>query len=341
LYAFNLIIISFFLLPIVFFFKNKYKHIFIISSIALFFSIYLYGSYQINNNNNFLKEKTINKINVKVISPNFRLKFNLSDKEVEKSLTSLIRISDPSAEKETLFIWPEGVFTGVYFDELKKYKYLIEKNFSPKHTIIFGTNTRSENSSNFYNSFIAVNNKFEIVYKYDKKKLVPFGEFLPYETLLNSIGLKKITQGFGSFSRGKEQTNMIVGNVKLLPLICYEIIFPEIIQKYKGSTNLIINISEDGWFGNTIGPQQHFTKAMYRAIENNIFLIRSANKGISAFIDNRGKVIKALSPTETGSIELDVSILEITTKNKNDLIFFVLLITYSFIFLILRKYEKK
>ena len=134
---------------------------------------------------------------------------------------------------------------------------------------------------------------------------------------------------------------MIVDKAEILPLICYEIIFPEILQNYKKNTNLIINISEDGWFGNTIGPFQHFIKAKYRAIENNVFLIRSANKGISAFIDNKGNVIKALSSTEAGSIELDVPILNTKTKNKNDLIFYLLLITYTFIFLLLRKYEKK
>ena len=133
---------------------------------------------------------------------------------------------------------------------------------------------------------------------------------------------------------------MIVDKAEILPLICYEIIFPEILQNYKKNTNLIINISEDGWFGNTIGPFQHFIKAKYRAIENNVFLIRSANKGISAFIDNKGNVIKALSSTEAGGIELDVPILNTKTKNKNDLIFYLLLITYTFIFLLLRKYEK-
>ena len=104
---------------------------------------------------------------------------------------------------------------------------------------------------------------------------------------------------------------------------------------------MIVNISEDAWFGNSIGPHQHFSKAIFRSIENNTYLVRSANKGISAFINNNGVVIKRLEPNEIGNIELNVPLINNNFKNKNDLIFFALLITYSFIFLILRKYEKK
>ena len=79
-----------------------------------------------------------------------------------------------------------------------------------------------------------------------------------------------------------------------MPLICYEIIFTEFIQSSDINSNLIINISEDGWFGNSIGPYQHFAKAIFRSIENNSFLVRSANKGISAIINNKGEVIKKI-----------------------------------------------
>ena len=119
-------------------------------------------------------------------------------------------------------------------------------------------------------------------------------------------------------------------------MICYEIIFPEITQKSNKNTNLIVNISEDGWFGNSIGPHQHFVKAKFRAIENNSFLVRSANKGISAIINNKGEVEKKLDSSETGSIEMDIPIFKSEYKNKNDLIFFILLFTYLITFLIFK-----
>ena len=104
---------------------------------------------------------------------------------------------------------------------------------------------------------------------------------------------------------------------------------------------MIINISEDGWFGNSIGPYQHFSKSIFRAIEHNTFLIRSANKGVSAIINNKGEVVKRLNPNEAGHIQLEIPLLENKNKNKNDLIFFILLFTYIFIFYFTKKNNGK
>ena len=249
----------------------------------------------------------------------------------------MIRYSDPDPKKETLFIWPEGVFTGFNYSEIYQFKNLINNSFKEKHLILFGINTLNKNTGEYFNSLIVVNDKLKILYKYDKKKLVPFGEFLPFEIFFNKFGLKKITQGYGSFSQGKIQKNFILNNLNILPLICYEIIFPELSQKANEKTNLIVNISEDGWFGDSIGPHQHFAKAIFRSIENNSFLVRSANKGISAIINNKGEIIKELNTFETGSIEMDIPLLKSEYKNKNDLIFFILLFTYLSIFLIFKK----
>ena len=123
-------------------------------------------------------------------------------------------------------------------------------------------------------------------------------------------------------------------------MICYEIIFPDLIKKSDNNTNLIINISEDGWFGKTIGPDQHFIKSIFRAIENNTFLLRSTNKGVSAIIDNKGKIIKKLNRNEAGNIEYEVPLIK-SNKIKNDLIFFVLLFTYLLFFLIYKKQNAK
>jgi apolipoprotein N-acyltransferase len=187
---------------------------------------------------------------------------------------------------------------------------------------------------------LAVDSNFEIIQRYDKRKLVPFGEFLPFENFLNNFGLKKITEGHGSYLTGDKQDNFFIGKTNILPLICYEVIFTDFVQKSNASTNLVINISEDGWFGKSIGPDQHFAKSIFRAIENNTFLLRSTNKGVSAIIDNKGNIIKQLNRSEAGSIELDVPLIK-SKKIKNDLIFFVLLITYLLIFLIYKKKNVK
>ena len=340
LYAFNLIIITIFLLPIIFFFKIStfQKFLSLILTVLVIFGLFIYGNYEINKNKKKLKE-TDKKIFVKIISPNFELEYGLSEETIKQRLRKLIRFSDPIKSKKTLFIWPEGVFSGYSFDEISNFKELISKNFSKKHLIIFGSNKLDHSTKNLYNSMLIVDSNFEIVQSYNKRKLVPFGEFLPFEKLLHKLGFKKITEGYGSFLRGNKNNNLIIDELNILPLICYEVIFTDLIQKSNKNTNLIVNISEDGWFGNSIGPDQHFVKSVFRAIENNTFLLRSANKGFSAIIDNKGTVLKKMNRNEAGNIEFNVPLIE-SNKVKNDLIFFILLITYLIIFLINKKNEK-
>ena len=183
---------------------------------------------------------------------------------------------------------------------------------------------------------LVVNNNFDIIQSYKKIKLVPFGEFVPFENIFNIFGFKKITEGYGSFLKGEENKSLKIGKLNILPLICYEVIFPDLIKKSDKSTNLIINVSEDGWFGESIGPDQHFAKTILRAIENNTFLLRSANRGVSAIIDNKGNIIKKLNRKEAGNIEFEVPLIK-SNKIKNDLIFFILLITYLLFFLNYKK----
>ena len=342
LFAFNLIIVTIFTLPSILFFKISSKKKFFILFLSIFFFVgsYLFGNYQVNKNKNYLK--TIkDKINVKIISPNFNLEYGLNIDQVEEKLKKLIKYSQPNSNKKTLFVWPEGVFSGYSYNEILIFKELINKNFSENHFIIFGINKIKENTNTVYNSLLLVNNKLEIIQQYNKQKLVPFGEFLPYENLFNKLGLKKITEGHGSYQRGIKQKNIIIDRLSILPLICYEVIFTKFIQSATEDTNLIVNISEDAWFGDTIGPDQHYAKSLFRAVEKGTFFLRSANKGISAIIDNTGRPIKQLNRNEAGNIELQVPLIK--SKNiKNDLIFFILLITYLIIFNLKNKnYEKK
>jgi apolipoprotein N-acyltransferase len=343
-FSFNLICIIIYCSPLLLIFKKKLNFISLFFISLIFFGNFIYGSSIIKKNNENMTSLELNlenSISTKIISPSFDIKYNLSNSDLEKNLSNLIRYSAPETNKKTLFVWPEGVFTGFNFEQIKDYKALFEEAFSENHLILFGSNTIRQNSQKIdnFNSLIVVNSKLDIVFQYDKIKLVPFGEFLPYENILGKIGLKKITEGHGSFSKGTSSDIFTLGNLKMLPLICYEIIFPELSRNEK---NLIVNISEDAWFGNTIGPSQHFAKAIFRAIENNVYLVRSANKGFSAFIDNKGLVKKVLKPNERGAIELNVPIINnVPKKYKIDLIFFILLFTCVSTFIVLKKNEKK
>ena len=128
-------------------------------------------------------------------------------------------------------------------------------------------------------------------------------------------------------------------NKNILPLICYEIIYSGKIKNHNQLPDLIINISEDAWFGDSIGPYQHFSKAIYRAIEEGVFVARSANKGISAFIDPSGKVIKSLNTRESGNLEVYFPYFYKKTLFSiyGNKIFFLIIFLYILFFLILRK----
>jgi len=190
---------------------------------------------------------------------------------------------------------------------------------------------------------IVLNHKLEILSLYNKINLVPFGEFLPFEKILSKFGLKKITPGYSSFSSGDIRETINLGkkfNEKsILPLICYEIIYSGKIKKKNQLPDLVVNISEDAWFGRSIGPHQHFTKAIYRSIEEGVFIARSANKGISAFIDPNGRVLKSLNTGESGNIELNFPYFNQSTlfSNHGNKIFFLIILLYIFLTLTFKK----
>ena len=130
-------------------------------------------------------------------------------------------------------------------------------------------------------------------------------------------------------------------NRSILPLICYEIIYPGKIKTNNQFPDLVINISEDAWFGKSIGPYQHLSKAVYRSIEEGIFIARSANRGISGFINPNGKLIKSLSTGESGNIELNFPYFWEATLFSiyGNKIFFLMIFLYIFLTLIFKKFK--
>ena len=171
--------------------------IFLLLPLLLSF-LYIYGNYKINQN-----QKNINLVDknffVKVVSPNFNLKYGLTERELRERLKKIIRYSEPSKNTDTLFIWPEGVFGGYNFKEIKNLKKIFQSNFSKNHLILFGINRVSDEDGGIYNTMVIVNNELEILQEYKKQKLVPFGEFLPLEKLLNKLGIKKSLKDMGLF----------------------------------------------------------------------------------------------------------------------------------------------
>ena len=345
-YSLSLISITFFCIPFLFFKKktDTKNFFFLIICLTIFVGNYFYGTVKIKNSNYRFDEK----INVKIISPNFSLK-DYNNQSEEFQLKKLIKISDPEYNKKTLFIWPEGIFYESYLEEIKKYKNIFKNKFSKNHLIILGINnfvsSNDINNQRYFNSLVVLNHKLEFLSVYNKINLVPFGEFLPFEKILSKIGLKKITPGYSSFSAGEIRKTINLSNEFdkkiILPLICYEIIYSGKIKQQQQFPDLLVNISEDAWFGQSIGPYQHFSKAIFRAVEEGVFVARSANKGISAFIDPTGRIIKSLNTGESGNIELNFPYFNKSTffSNYGNKIFFLIIFLYIFLILIFKKFK--
>jgi apolipoprotein N-acyltransferase len=152
----------------------------------------------------------------------------------------------------------------------------------------------------YFNSLLVFGERGSLVAIYDKVHLVPFGEFLPMQPLLEAIGLRPLTRKRGRFEHGAVPRPLlrIPGLPALAPIICYEAVFPGAIIAGDERPGAILNVTNDGWFGNTTGPRQHLHQARVRAVEEGLPLIRAANNGISAMIDAQGRV--------TGRLDLDV-----------------------------------
>ena len=140
---------------------------------------------------------------------------------------------------------------------------------------------------------------------YDKIHLVPFGEYLPLQPLLEAIGLRQLTRLRGGFSAGSSPRPVldIPGLVKAIGLVCYEAIFPGAIVQGSVRPGVLVNVTNDGWFGNTTGPRQHLHQARVRAVEEGLPLVRAANNGISAVIDPYGRVTHRIDLNVRGSVD--------------------------------------
>ncbi|HEY8263861.1 MAG TPA: apolipoprotein N-acyltransferase [Methyloceanibacter sp.] len=155
-----------------------------------------------------------------------------------------------------------------------------------------------------YNSLLVIDDKANVVSVYDKIHLVPFGEYLPFQDLLESLGFMQMTGVRGGFSAGSGPRILTVPRApQASPLICYEIIFPDAIMVPGERTGWLLNITNDAWFGTSAGPYQHFQQARIRAVEQGLPLVRAANTGISAIVDPYGRIVAELGLGERGVVD--------------------------------------
>ena len=267
-----------------------------------------YGAYRLEQAKDAADE-TARK--VRIVQPMIDQAAKIDDRErgriFEKHLKLTVEKPKDGGKRPDYVIWPE---TSIPFiltqnpDALVRIADALEDG-----QILIAGAVRTENDgagtpTRYYNSAYMIDSQGQIIAAADKVHLVPFGEFLPFEEFLNRLGLNAIAALPGGYSAApRYQLLTAPDGTKLLPLICYEVIFPTESAAEAGAADAIVNLTNDGWFGRTPGPWQHFHQARIHAVETGLPVIRNSNSGISAIIDGHGRVVTGLDFGAVGVID--------------------------------------
>jgi apolipoprotein N-acyltransferase len=215
--------------------------------------------------------------------------------------------ADKKIEAFDLVIWPESAFP-FYLEERPEMQEALAE-LLPEDTILLSGAARYESDADdrslrFFNSVLVIGDQGAVLDAYDKVHLVPFGEYLPFQSTLESFGLSQLTALPGGFSAGERRESLTLAQAPPFgPLICYEIIFPGAATEAGFRPGWLLNVTNDAWYGDTPGPRQHFHQARLRAVEEGLPLIRAANSGISAIVDANGRVIASLGVGVAGVVD--------------------------------------
>lgn len=222
-----------------------------------------------------------------------------------------VKDSGAGARTITHVIWPESALPALVDEQAGVRRQIAEAAGPGAYTILGGLRRRSASGAasggNIFNSVLVIDPAGNVVERYDKQKLVPFGEFLPLASFLEPLGLRKLVTLPGGFVAGPgPRTLHVPGIPAFAPLICYEAIFPRALIARNDRPRWLLNVTNDAWFGDTAGPYQHLAQAKMRAIEEGLPLVRAANTGISAVIDPLGRIESQLALGEQGLIDTDL-----------------------------------
>jgi apolipoprotein N-acyltransferase len=246
-------------------------------------------------------------VKLRIMQPNLQQdeKFNYSAKQ--RVMSRYLELSDRSTGPQstgvrdvTHLIWPESAFPFLLAREPDAMAQIA--TLLPEGTVLITGAVRAPEAppgtrvDRAYNSIYVIDHDGSILSVYDKIHLVPFGEYLPFQSFLEKLGLMQLTKLPGGFIAGERRRSLSVPRApRMLPFLCYEIIFPGE-ARTRGATRpgWMLNLTNDGWFGISTGPYQHLQQARVRTIEQGLPLVRAANTGISAVIDPVGRIVKSL-----------------------------------------------
>ena len=206
-----------------------------------------------------------------------------------------------------LVIWPETAITYLYPQIRPHLSSFIDELKQSNTTLITGIPDKDPDTGQYYNAIWATGDGFGLYYK---RRLVPFGEYIPLASMIGPI-LDIFNMPIAGFLPGEEnQPSLQIGEWAAAPFICYEIVYPEQVRRMVRDSDFLITISNDGWFGASIGPWQHLQIAQFRAKESGRYVLRATNTGVTAIINERGMIAAQAPQFERTSLTGAVSLLQ-------------------------------
>lgn len=203
-----------------------------------------------------------------------------------------------------LVVWPETAMTAFFHQMDGQIDSFIEVARETNTTVITGVPVYEQDSGDYYNALVALGGEQPAFYF--KRHLVPFGEYIPFESLLGRL-FEFMSIPMSSFSAGEEDQNLLYGaGIAIGASICYEIAFAEEMIQSLPKANLLVNVSNDAWFDGSLAPYQHLQMAQMRALESERWIVRATNTGISAIIDDNGVIRKASPQNEIDVVSGEV-----------------------------------
>ena len=222
--------------------------------------------------------------------------------------------SSTTKQRPDLIVWPESATPFYFLYDIKPTELVFEGIRQTTADYLIGSPSFVQTADvvRYFNSAYLISPLTKHMSKYDKTHLVPFGEYVPLKKWLPFLG--KIVAQVGDFKAGMEGKTLLWKTEQVGVQICYEIIFPRLSRAMaKNNAALLINITNDAWFGKTSGPYQHFSMTVFRAVENRRTLVRSANTGISGFIDPAGRVLDSTPLLQEATLVRSIPLMKIKT----------------------------
>ncbi|HVF71735.1 MAG TPA: apolipoprotein N-acyltransferase [Chthoniobacterales bacterium] len=237
-------------------------------------------------------------LNVALVQPNVPREEKFSVEFASKTFDQFTRLSRPTLEtavRPDLLVWPESAMPGPVLGDEQSYRFVMDFSASAKTDLLLGTIDQDETRA--YNAALLVSEGGAHTQIYRKVHLVPFGEYIPGRHTIPLLARVVGDQVPDDFAFGKEFTVFKLSNDKAIaaPLICFEDTIGDLARQFvKAGANLLVNVTNDGWFLRSAGSRQHLANAVFRCVETRLPMVRAANTGVTCFINEFGKITQVL-----------------------------------------------